>query len=154
MNDILKNVLLFRMGEMLCAIPLGSVSEVMRPLPYESFSDLPAFIAGVSLIRGLALPVVNLNKILGYEEINSQLNRFVVIKYDDTHLACLVDEVIGVDKIDTGLVKESPPLLSKAHPELIAGIGILDEKFLLVLKTLIQLPKEFIERLSKLSQEE
>jgi len=154
MKETSKSVLLFRMQTVVCAMPISHVSEILRPLPYETFKDLPPFISGVSVIRGTPLPVLNLNYLLGHEEKNSHMQRFIIIRNEDTHLACLVDEVIGIENIEAKTITEAPPLLRNTHADLISAMGVLDQKFLLVLQTLIDLPQEFRERLSKFKKEE
>jgi purine-binding chemotaxis protein CheW len=49
----------------LCAVPLTHVIEIMRPLPVEPISDVPLFVQGVSIIRGIPTPVVDLGALLG-----------------------------------------------------------------------------------------
>jgi chemotaxis signal transduction protein len=44
----------------LCAVPLSHVIEIMRPLPVEPISSVPSFVQGISIIRGIPTPVVDL----------------------------------------------------------------------------------------------
>ena len=60
MNEAMRQVLLVRCGESLCALPLAGVLEIMRPLPCEPVQNAPEFVLGMSLIRGAFVPVVDL----------------------------------------------------------------------------------------------
>jgi chemotaxis signal transduction protein len=40
----------------LCAVPLTLIIEIMRPLSIEPISDVPSFVQGISIIRGIPTP--------------------------------------------------------------------------------------------------
>lgn len=74
-----KRGALLRAQERLCAFPLESVIEVMRPLPIEPLPDVPAYVLGASLVRGLPTPIVDLGALLGTLPI--KLWRFVTVHF-------------------------------------------------------------------------
>ncbi|MET3131167.1 chemotaxis signal transduction protein [Oxalobacteraceae bacterium GrIS 1.11] len=53
-------VLLCRSQHRLRALPLLQVRESMRALPVEALPDMPPFMLGLAVIRGAALPVLDL----------------------------------------------------------------------------------------------
>src|SRR5689334_8973004 len=48
-----------------CGLPVGAVSEVMRPLPLMPLAGTAPFVRGLSTIRGEAVPVVDLGALFG-----------------------------------------------------------------------------------------
>jgi hypothetical protein len=50
----ISSVFVVRVGARVCALPLHHVVETMRPLPIDPVVGTPAFISGVSVIRGIA----------------------------------------------------------------------------------------------------
>jgi len=58
-------LLLFRIGGRLCALRLESVLETMRPLPVEPMAGTPPFVLGISIVRGVAMPVVDPARLFG-----------------------------------------------------------------------------------------
>jgi purine-binding chemotaxis protein CheW len=68
-------MLLCQVGSVVCCLPLESVSETMRSLAVDAVAGMPAFVAGVSIVRGAPLPVVDLAKLLG-DENGSARSRF------------------------------------------------------------------------------
>jgi hypothetical protein len=46
--------LLCRAGNLLCALPIEHVIEIMRPLPVEQIAGAPHYVRGLSIIRGVA----------------------------------------------------------------------------------------------------
>ena len=70
--------LLIRGGGPVFALPLESVAEVMRPLPIEPLGGMPAFVLGVSVIRGLPTPVADLTGLVG--GVSVPPSRFVTVR--------------------------------------------------------------------------
>ena len=58
-------MLMCRSGAYALALPIGDVIETMRPLPIQPVLGVPSYVAGVSLIRGAAVPVVDIARLLG-----------------------------------------------------------------------------------------
>ncbi len=123
----------------ICAVPLKHVIETMRPLPVEPLSGVPSFVRGVSIIRGIPTPVVDLGAVLGTP--NELAERFVTLRVGDKQVALSVSAVLGVRVLDTIMtVQELPPLLQDAASDIVAMIGTLDEQFLMVLQAGWELP--------------
>lgn len=58
-------ILLVRAGpEHLVELPIGDVREIMRPLPWIPFAQMPPAVRGVSTLRGRPVPVVDLGSLL------------------------------------------------------------------------------------------
>jgi purine-binding chemotaxis protein CheW len=128
-----EQMLLLRAGRQNCALPLRHVLETMRPLTIKPVSGVPAFIRGLSIIRGEPVPVVDLGLILGLAEADSP-RRFVLLEAGGRKLALAVESVLGVWPIEASVVRSLPPLLQNADPELISGISVRDQNLLLVLQ--------------------
>src|SRR5215467_11854932 len=58
-NQSGDSFLLVRVHGSLCALPLGHVQEVLRPLPLQAVPGAPAFVCGVTVIRGGVMPVID-----------------------------------------------------------------------------------------------
>jgi purine-binding chemotaxis protein CheW len=130
--------LVVRVQTRVCALPLTHVVEAMRPLPLESIAGMPSFVRGVSNIRGISTPVVDLGAVLG--ALGCTAERIVTLRIGDRQVALCVDAVLGVRDLDPSAIQELPPLLRGASTEVIEAIGTLDERFLMVLRTGWELP--------------
>lgn len=126
-------LLLCRIDRRLCALPLEHVVETMRPMPVERLSGTPAFVQGVSIIRGVPVPVVDAAALLGARE--SQPSRFVTVRAGGRQVALAVDAVLGVRVIPAESIHDLAPLLHDAGSELIAGLGSLDAELLVALQS-------------------
>ncbi|MEI9948856.1 MAG: chemotaxis protein CheW [Pseudomonadota bacterium] len=132
-------VLLCQVGLFVCALPLEHVSETMRPLPLEPLSGTASFIAGVSIIRGGPVPVVDLARLLG-NGTDELRTRLVVVRVGERRAALSVAGVIGVRSLESAAVSELPPLLGGTSAEVILAVGSLDARLLLLLETSRMLP--------------
>jgi purine-binding chemotaxis protein CheW len=132
-------MLLCQVGSLVCSLPLESVSETMRSLAVAAVLGLPAFVAGVSIVRGTPVPVVDLAKLLG-DENGSARSRFVVVKVQARKVALWVGGVLGIRTLDPSSVNALPPLLGSASAEFVEAIGSLDSRLLIVLESAQILP--------------
>lgn len=127
-------VLLFHARSIKGLLPISAVAEVMRRLPVDSVPDAPPFVLGLTIIRGKPVPVVDLGALIGAEGRPSP-TRFVLIRLGQRSVALAVEELLGIDKLDSLCVEEMPPLLRQARPETVQGLAALDGQLHLVLKT-------------------
>lgn len=104
----------------------------MRPLPIESLAATPRHILGVSLIRGVSVPVVDAGALLAPGP--ARTTRFLLLRVEDRRVALAVEAISGMRAISTLSLRELPPLLGDASRDIVDSIGSCDEKFLLVLK--------------------
>src|SRR5258708_24234748 len=105
--------LLCRVGVHLCALPIEVVVETMRPLPVEFVGGAPEFVRGLSIIRGVPLPVVDTGSLLGEGE--SRPTRFVTVKAGKRLVVLAVAAGLGIRAIPTYPLHESPALLAAAR---------------------------------------
>lgn len=125
--------LLCRTGQQLCALPLRYVVETMRPLPIKPLAAAPGLVRGLSLIRGLPVPVVDTALLL--DEPAGKAGRLVTIGLGDRLVALLVDQVLGVRTIANDVSDGLPPLLRSAAADLVETIGTLDAELVFFLST-------------------
>ena len=135
-------VLVVMVGARACAFPLQHVAETMRPLPTEPIAGTPGFVRGVSVIRGLPTPVVDLKALLESSDNSPSYGRFVTLKYDARRVVIGVDSVVGLRNLDSAQLGELPPLLRDVTADLIESFGTLDAQLLLVLRAARIVPDE------------
>ena len=135
-------VLVVMLGARACAFPLQHVAETMRPLPIEPIAGTPGFVRGVSVIRGLPTPVVDLKALLENSDNSPSYGRFVTLKYDTRRVVIGVDSVVGLRNLDSAQLAELPPLLRDVTADLIESFGTLDAQLLLVLHAARIVPDE------------
>lgn len=131
--------LLCRSHSRLCALPLQHVRETMRALPLDTVPAMPAFMLGVSVIRGQVVPVLDLASLTG-AGATSAAARYVTLDLGQRQVALAVDEVIGVRSLAGAELGAVPPLLDAADAGVLAALTTLDAELLLVLQTSVLVP--------------
>jgi purine-binding chemotaxis protein CheW len=129
---VATSVLVLRVGSRLAALPLRDVAETMRPLPLQPVAGAPASVMGLAVIRGSAVPVLDVRLLLGLPA--APPGRFVTTRVGERCVALAVDAVLGTREVPAGALEGLPPLLGEAHSDLVAAIGALDGELLLVLQ--------------------
>jgi purine-binding chemotaxis protein CheW len=138
-------MLLCRVHQAVCALPIRQVIETLRPLPLEPLASAPSFVCGVSILRGVPVPVVDLGLLLAAEQV--QPGRFVALRAGAHTVAIAVSAVIGVRTLGGGAERELPPLLRDAAGNVVRSLGSLDRELLLVLDSARLVPDELLARL-------
>lgn len=139
-------MLLVQARTRVCALPLSHVVETMRPLPIQPVPVAPAFILGLSVIRGEPVPVVDLGALLGCPE-PAQSRRLVAVRMGERRAALAVEAVLRIVS-ETALERRAlPPLLRSAGDRTVAAVSALDREFLSILETAHLVPHELWSRL-------
>jgi len=137
--------LLCRAGWLL-ALPLESVGEIVPLLPIEPLPGMPRFIAGLCIIRGSPVPVVNAELLFGGR--HTRASRLVTITIGDRLIALAVQDVLGVRSIDAVSLSALPPLLQEAAGDAVQAIRTLDGELLLVLSQARLVPESVLESIA------
>jgi purine-binding chemotaxis protein CheW len=132
----------------LCALPLQYVLETMRPLPVEPVVGMPPFVHGLSIIRGIPLPVVDAGALFGSSD-GAKPGRFVTVRSGDRQVALAVDEVLGIRELPHAGLQELPPLVREMSADLVSALGTLDAALLLVLCAAHLVPEDVWQTLSR-----
>lgn len=134
--------LLVSAGGSTCAIPSQCVCEIMRPLPLQEVAGAPAYLAGLSVIRGAATPVVDLNLLMGGATYAHAARRLVLVDVDDRRVALAVHDVYGLRRLDLTQRDALPPLLRDSAGDAVEAIGVADAQLMMLLRTGRLVPDE------------
>jgi purine-binding chemotaxis protein CheW len=132
--------LLARVAGRVCAFDLSHVVETMRPLPIEPTPGAPSFVLGLSLIRGIPVPVVDLAAWMGLPA--APPTRFVSVRAGARQVALAVTTVTGVRALDASVLQTVPPLIREAAAGHVQLVGSLDADLLVVLSAARLLPDD------------
>lgn len=134
--------LLVTVGDRVCALPLQHVWETMRPLPVEPVAGAPAYVLGLSVIRGAPVPVVDAAALLTGAAGAAPCTRFVTVKADERRFALAVDRVVGIRDLDLRQLEKLPALFRHADIDLIEAVGVAEAQLLVVLRSARLVPAE------------
>src|SRR5690242_17154049 len=132
--------LVFRAGPLLCALNLDDVIETLRPLETRPLAGSPAFVRGISVLRGVPTPVIDVARLLGNEQIEPQ--RFVAVRTERGAVALATGPVLGIRDIEASPTGGHPALLGTRSSRLVAGVGTIGDEPLLLFQSLRAVPDE------------
>lgn len=138
--------LLVRAANRICALRLTDVEETMRELGSTPFAGVPAWVRGASVIRGSAVPVVDLGALLGGDAVRAA-GRMVTVRSRSGSIALVVDEVLGVRDIAESTSGQRSSLLDGADRKTTDELATLDGHLLAILEVGELLPDELHERI-------
>jgi purine-binding chemotaxis protein CheW len=138
--------LLCRVHHLVCALPLEHVIETLRPLSIEPLAGAPGYVCGVSMIRGMPVPVVDTGLLLGSEQ--ARPTRLVTLRAGSHTVAIAVDSVIGVRALGAAETASLPPLLRAAGNDAVVSLGSRHHELLLVLESARMVPEQLLDRLA------
>ena len=130
--------LVFRAGTLLCALRLEEVIETMRPLPTQPLAGTPAYVLGISILRGVPTPVVDVARLLGGGPATP--TRFVAVATERGPVAFATGEVLGIRSAVADTGSQHPTLLGPAASGLVAGVGRIGTEPLLLLQSMRVVP--------------
>ena len=117
------DVLIIQIEHELYAIPSTAVREVARHRAITPVPGAPRTLPGIISQRGSILPVADMRLILdlGLAEV-TRATRLVLISYQETELALLVDAVLDLETFAVELIEPVPAALDLARARFLAGV--------------------------------
>jgi purine-binding chemotaxis protein CheW len=137
--DEVVTALVFRAGTLLCALPLDEVIETMRPLETRPLAGTPAFVRGISVLRGVPTPVIDVGRLL--TGVSSDVERYVAVGTERGPVALATGTVLGIRDTEAGPAEAHPALLGGSQ-RLVAGVATFGAEPLLLLQSMRAVPDE------------
>jgi purine-binding chemotaxis protein CheW len=108
-------VVIFRLDKEEFGAPIASVQEIVRiPENLIRVPQAPSFVEGVINLRGTVLPVIDLRRRLGLNEVErSDRQRIMVFLISGVRTGFIVDQVAEVLRIPKSAIEPSPQLSSE-----------------------------------------
>jgi purine-binding chemotaxis protein CheW len=114
----MSRYLIVEVAQLKCAFALSDVIETMRPLPLTSVNVASEHILGASIIRGGAVPVLDLSRLMGGDAVTP--SRFVTLRIGERVAAVAVSKVIAVVSLADDELIPMPKLLPEGDSRALA----------------------------------
>jgi purine-binding chemotaxis protein CheW len=133
-----KQYLTFTLNQELFAIVIQNIKEIIEYAGATEVPLMPPFMHGVINMRGAVIPVIDLAVRFG--KGNSKIGRrscvvILEVFFDEEYhdMGILVDLVNEVIEIPAAKIEPAPEFGAKVRSDFIAGIGTINEKFVIIL---------------------
>ncbi len=115
------------------AVNIMEIKEIIKPREVTEVPRVPSFVAGVLSLRGIIIPVFDMQKRLGHASKESSRARIIVVNKGEEICGILVDEVTQVVRISATAIEPPPAVLEGIDRDLVNGIGRFDGQMLILL---------------------
>ncbi|MBM7686254.1 chemotaxis protein CheW [Defluviitalea raffinosedens] len=105
---------IFRIDEEEYGIAIHKVQEVNRIDEITHFPGAPQFIAGMVDLRGEVIPILNLRKMFGLQDLDSYCgSKFLVAEFENKKIGILIDSVSGVLRFSEACIEKASEALKE-----------------------------------------
>ncbi|STQ90969.1 chemotaxis protein CheW [Iodobacter fluviatilis] len=133
-----KQYLTFTLNQEIFAVIIHNIKEIIEYAGVTEVPLMPQFMHGVINMRGAVVPVIDLavrfgkgSSKIGRRSCVVILEVFFAEEYHD--IGVLVDSVNEVIEIPASRIEPPPEFGAKVRSEFIAGIGSINDKFVIIL---------------------
>lgn len=132
--DQLCDYLTFTLGAEEYAINILTVQEIRAYGAVTSIANMPDFIKGVSNLRGVILPIVDMRiKFNSGDVTYNETTIVIVLNIANRLVGMVVDSVTDVISIGETDIKPPPEFGTLLDTQYIKGLGVIDERMLILI---------------------
>ncbi len=115
-------------------VDISAVAEIIKLQPVTFVPRAPAFVEGVTNLRGKVLPVIDLRKRFGLAVATpGKETRIVVVEMAGTQVGMIVDAVSEVLRVPESGVEPPSPIVSTVDSAFISGIAKAGSRLIILL---------------------
>ncbi|MBX9655324.1 chemotaxis protein CheW [bacterium] len=116
-------------------IEITKIQEIILPGEITRIPQVPHFIEGLINLRGSVIPIIDLRKRFNLPSSErTDQTRIVVVNVGEKTIGVVVDAVTQVIRINRNQIEPTPPTVSAAGNEHIAGLAKVEHRMLILLE--------------------
>jgi len=149
-----RQIVIFNLGKEEFGVNINEVREIIRMEQITKIPNTAAYIEGVINLRGGIIVVIDLAMKLGLPDKEVDNNtRIIVIEVDKNTVGMVVDSATEVLRLRANQVEPAPAVITqKIDSDYIEGVGILDERLLILLDLAKVLQAKEIEHIQQVQK--
>jgi purine-binding chemotaxis protein CheW len=129
-----KQLVVFNLADEDYGVDIGSVETIIKMQAITSVPQAASLIEGITNLRGVVLPVVNLRKRFGLSSQEwDKDTRIIVTTLNHMKVGMIVDGVSEVLRIQDQAIEPTPPLVSTVDTTFITGIVKIEGRLVILL---------------------
>ncbi len=129
-----KQLVIFKLANESFGIEIAYVEGINKLQDITKIPNSPEYVEGVINLRGVVLPVIDLEKRFGIppHERNNE-TRIVIINMGQLKTGMIVSSVSEVLTIDDSIIEPPPPIVTTVKSSYITGIAHTDNRMIILL---------------------
>jgi purine-binding chemotaxis protein CheW len=129
-----RQLVVFELGTEFFGVGIDAVESIVKMQEITRMPQAPAFVEGVTNLRGTVLPVVDLRKRLSIQATEAtKETRIVVVSLSEMKVGMIVDGVSEVLTVSDDVIEPPPSMFSTVDTQYITGIARLDNRLIILL---------------------
>jgi purine-binding chemotaxis protein CheW len=129
-----QQLVVFELANEHYGVEISSVESIIKMQEITRIPHSPAFVEGITNLRGLVLPVIDLRKRFGLESQEaSRDSRIMVVALGTFKVGMIVDGVSEVLRVASESIEPPPSMTTTSRTNFITGIAKLNDVLVILL---------------------
>jgi purine-binding chemotaxis protein CheW len=129
-----QQLVVFELAKEHYGVDISMVESIIKMQEITRIPQSPAFVEGITNLRGIVLPVIDLRKRFGFEsKAESRDSRIMVVALGSMKVGMIVDAVSEVLRVQSESIEPPPSMTATSRMNFITGIAKLDEILVILL---------------------
>jgi purine-binding chemotaxis protein CheW len=129
-----KQLVIFELADEFYGVDIACVESIIKMQEITRMPKSPAFVEGITNLRGKVLPVIDLEKrfdIPSHERDHD--TRIMVVNIDQLEVGMIVSAVSEVLTVEDASIEPAPPMVTTINSNFISGIARIDKRLVILL---------------------
>ena len=145
-HAIAQEYLVFRLGAEQYGIDILKVQEIRGCDRVTRIPNAPDFISGVTNLRGVIVPIVDLRVRFDLPVVNHDESTVVIVlDLNERIVGIVVDGVVDVTSLEADNIKPTPDVSASLSSRYLMGLGVIDNRMLILVNIEKLLSREEME---------
>ncbi len=128
-------LVVFELANEFYGINIAVVESIIKMQEITQLPRTPAYLKGVTNLRGTVLPVIDLRNRFGMETQNdTKQTRVIIVTMGEVKVGLMVDGVSEVLRISDELIEPLPPMVNSVNSDFLKGIVRLEDRLIIILE--------------------
>lgn len=125
-----KQYVVFVIEDQDFGVDITQAKEIINQTELTSIPNAPDFVEGVTNLRGEIVPIINLDRRLGINDLEREKEdtKIIIVEFENTLVGMEVEDVEGIIRLSTENIGEAPKITQGVNKEYISGVGKLEDK--------------------------
>ena len=127
-------LVVFELDREFYGVNIAVVESIIKMQSITQLPQTPAYIKGVTNLRGTVLPVIDLSIRFGLEShSDTRQTRIIIVTMGSIKVGVMVDGVSEVLRISDKSIEPLPPMVNSVNADFLKGIARLEDRLIILL---------------------
>ena len=130
-----QQLVIFELANEFYGINIAVVESIIKMQAITQLPQTPAYVKGVTNLRGSVLPVIDLRNRFGLENReDTRQTRIIIVTMGSIKVGVVVDGVSEVLRVSDELIEPLPPMVNSVNSVFLKGIVRLENRLIILLE--------------------